>query len=160
MAGTPASGKTSFGDYLRDKKHFLHVDIEAFVGSYFHSVWQAARRLEDVSLFLDTLKEHSANTVLSWGFHLDDVKIAADLKRAGVKLWWFEADEARSRERFIARGGVSTDLFDAQMKRIKENRGKINELFQPNILTTLKSDNSTMTFRKIFDTVQNGGSRE
>ena len=154
MAGTPASGKTSFGDYLRDKKHFLHVDIEEFEGSYFHSVWAAALRLKEMSLFLNTLKERSHNTVLSWGFHLDDLQIVADLKRAGVRLWWFEADEARARERFISRGGDSIDVFDAQMKRIKNNRGNLEELFQPNILTTLRPDNSCMTFREIFDAIR------
>ena len=154
VAGTPASGKTSFGDYLRDKKHFLHVDIEEFEGSYFHAVWAAALRLKDVSLFLNTLKERSHNTVLSWGFHLDDLQIVADLKRAGVRLWWFEADEVRARERFISRSADSIDLFEAQMKRIKNNRGKIEELFQPNMLTTLRSDNRCMTFREIFDAIR------
>lgn len=154
MAGTPASGKTSFGDYLRDKKHFLHIDIEEFEGSYFHAVWAAALRLKDMSLFLNTLKERSHNTVLSWGFHLDDLQIVADLKRAGVRLWWFEADEARARERFISRGGDSIAAFDAQMKRIKNNRGNIEELFQPNILRTLRPDNSCMTFREIFDAIR------
>ena len=154
MAGTPASGKTSFGDYLRDKKHFLHVDIEEFEGSYFHAVWTAALRLKDVWLFLNTLKERSHNTVLSWGFHLDDLQIVADLKRAGVRLWWFEADEARARERFISRGADSIDVFEAQMKRIKNNRAKIEELFQPNMLKTLRSDNSCMTFREIFEAVR------
>ena len=154
VAGTPASGKTSFGDYLRDKKHFLHVDIEEFEGSYLHSVWVAALRLKDMSLFLNTLKERSPNAVLTWGFHLDDLNVAADLKRAGVRLWWFEADEARARERFIGRGSVSIDVFDAQMKRIKNNRGKIKELFQPNILTTLRPDDSRMTFGEIFDAIR------
>lgn len=152
----PASGKTSFGDYLRDRKHFLHVDIEEFEGSYFHAVWTAALRLKDMSLFLNTLKERSHNTVLSWGFHLDDLQIVADLKRAGVRLWWFDADEARARERFMVRKADSIDAFDAQMKRIKNNRAKIEELFQPNILTTLRPDNSNMTFREIFDAVRKG----
>lgn len=152
----PASGKTSFGDYLRDRKHFLHVDIEEFEGSYFHAVWTAALRLKDVSLFLNTLKERSHNTVLSWGFHLDDLQIVADLKRAGVRLWWFDADESRARERFIARAADSIDAFDAQMKRIKNNRAKIEELFQPNILRTVRPDNSNMTLREIFDAVRKG----
>lgn len=152
----PASGKTSFGDYLRDRKHFLHVDIEEFEGSYFHAVWTAALRLKDVSLFLNTLKERSHNTVLSWGFHLDDLQIVADLKRAGVRLWWFDADESRARERFIARAADSIDAFDAQMKRIKNNRAKIEELFQPNILMTVRPDNSNMTLREIFDAVRKG----
>ena len=154
MAGTPASGKTSFGDYLRDKKHYLHVDIEEFEGSYYHAVWTAALRLKDMSLFLNTVKERSHNTVLSWGFHLDDLPIVADLKRAGVRLWWFEADEARARERFISRGADSIEVFDAQMKRIKNNRAKIEELFQPNMLTTLKPNNGSMTFREIFEAVR------
>ena len=157
MAGTPASGKTSFGDYLRDKKHFLHVDIEAFHGSYFHSVWDAAVRAGDVSLFLNALEERSAHTVLSWGFHPDDVEIVADFKRAGVKLWWFDADETRARERFVARGSCSINAFEAQMKRIRDNRRKIEQLFQPNILTTLKPDNGSMTFPQIFDLVRRAG---
>jgi hypothetical protein len=156
VAGTPASGKTWFGDYLRDKKHFLHVDIEEFDGSYLHSVWLAAVKLKEMSLFLNTLKERTHNAVLTWGFHLDDLQVVADLKKAGVRVWWFEADEARARERFIVRGGGSIDVFDAQMKRIKNNRAKIEELFQPNILTTLRSDNSCMTFREIFEAVRNG----
>ena len=61
---------------------------------------------------------------------------------------------SRAREKFITRGGGSLDVFDAQMKRIKNNRGKIEELFQPNILTTLRPDNSRMTFREIFDAVR------
>ena len=154
VAGTPASGKTSFGDYLQDKKHFLHVDIEAFEGSYLHSVWVASLKLKDMSLFLNTLKERTPNAVLSWGFHLDDLQIVADLKRAGVKLWWFEADEARARERFVARNGVALEVFEAQMKRIRNNRAKIEELFQPNLLKTLRSDNTCMTFPEIFDAVR------
>jgi hypothetical protein len=156
VAGTPASGKTCFGDYLRDKKHFLHVDIEEFDGSYLHSVWLAAVKLKEMSLFLNTLKERTHNAVLTWGFHLDDLQIAADLKKAGARIWWFEADEARAREKFIARGNGSLDVFEAQMKRIKNNRAKIEELFQPNILTTLRPDDSRMTFREIFEAVRNG----
>ena len=156
VAGTPASGKTSFGDYLRDKKHFLHIDIEEFDGSYLHSVWLAAVKLKEMSLFLNTIKERSHNAVLSWGFHLDDLNIVADLKRAGVRVWWFEADEARAREKFIARGNGSLDVFEAQMKRIKSNRARIEELFQPNMLTTLRPDNSRMAFREIFDAMRNG----
>lgn len=156
VAGTPASGKTSFGDYLRDKKHFLHVDIEEFDGSYLQSVWLAAVKLKEMSLFLNTLKERSHNTVLSWGFHLDDLQVVADLKKAGVRIWWFEADEGRARENFIARGNGSLDVFEAQMKRIKNNRTKIEDLFQGNLLTTLRPDNSRMTFREIFEAVRNG----
>jgi hypothetical protein len=154
VAGTPASGKTSFGDYLRDKKEFLHVDIEAFEGSYLHSVWVAALKLKDMSLFLNTLKERNPNTVLTWGFHLNDLQIAADLKKAGVRLWWFEADEARARERFIARNGTSIEVFEAQMKRIKNNRDRIEALFHPNLLTTLRPNNTCLTFGEIFDAVR------
>jgi hypothetical protein len=111
-----------------------------------------------MSLFLNTVKERNPNAILTWGFHMDDLQIAADLKRAGVRLWWFEADETRARERYIARGGGSIDVFDAQMKRIKNGRAKIEELFHPNILTTLRRDNTRMTFREIYEAVRNGRS--
>lgn len=150
LAGTPTSGKTSFGDYLRDKKHFLHVDMEAFQGSYFHTIWEAALNLRNLSLFLNALKEHSVRTVLSWGFHPDNANIVTELKRLGVDLWWFEADEAAAREKFKARGYGSIGAFEAQIKRIRDSRATIEGLFAPNMLTTLRADSSTMTFAEIF----------
>jgi hypothetical protein len=147
----PASGKTSFGDYLRDKKHFLHIDLEAFDGSYFHSVWNASLRIGRLDVFLETVKQHATRVILTWGFHTDNLEIVHALKAAGVVLWWFDADEAVARERFIARGCGSPDDFEAQIKRISENRKKIEELFQPNMLTTLRPDKSSMTFSQIFE---------
>jgi hypothetical protein len=151
IAGMPASGKTSFGDYLRDKKHFLHVDLEAFDGSYFHSVWNASLSVGRLEVFLETLKWHATRAVLTWGFHTNNLGIVRALKAAGVVLWWFDGDEAAARERFIARGYGSPDDFEAQIKRINDNRGKIEELFRPNILTTLQPDKSSMTFSQIFE---------
>ena len=65
-----------------------------------------------------------------------------------------EADEARARERFVARNGTSIEVFEAQMKRIRNNRSKIEELFHPNLLTTLRPNNTCLTFREIFDAVR------
>ena len=156
LAARGLTGRSTPGSTPVSSVRDLHVDIEAFEGSYLHSVWVASLRLKDVSLFLNTLKERNPNAILTWGFHLDDLQIAADLKRAGVRLWWFEADEARARERFAARGDSPIDVFDAQIKRIKNNRGKIEELFQSNIVKTLRPNNSRMTFREIYETLRNG----
>jgi adenylylsulfate kinase-like enzyme len=80
IAGMPASGKTSFGDYLRDKKHFLHVDLKAFDGSYFRSGWNASLSVGRLEVFLETLKRHATRAVLTWGFHTNNLGIVRALK--------------------------------------------------------------------------------
>ena len=96
IAGIPASGKTSFGDYLRDRKHFLHIDLEAPDGSFLYALTKSVR-VGRVDGFLEALKGNATRIVLTWGFHTDDLNIVQALKRAGVELWWFDADEEAAR---------------------------------------------------------------
>jgi hypothetical protein len=84
IAGVPCPGKTTFGDYLRDKKGYQHVDMEAFGGSYLHTIWEVSLSIRRLDVFLQALKEKSAKTVPTWGFHPNDTWIVDALKKRGV----------------------------------------------------------------------------
>jgi hypothetical protein len=150
IAGIPASGKTSFGDYLRDAKRFLHVDLEAPDG-FFISVLDESVRVGRLEVFLDVLKQNATQVVLTWGFHPGDFNIIEALKSAEVELWWFDADEEAARERFLARGTGTAATFDAQLSRIHAVRDQIDACFAPRIIETLRADGSFLSCEEIYD---------
>jgi hypothetical protein len=152
IAGIPASGKTSFGDYLRDAKHFLHVDLEA-PDEFFISVLDESVRVGQVQVFLDVLKQNATNVVLTWGFHPGDFNIIQVLKSAEVELWWFDADEDAAREQFLARGTAPFASFLAQLSRINTAREQIEACFAPRIIETLRADGSFLSRDEIFETM-------
>jgi shikimate kinase len=152
IAGIPASGKTSFGDYLRDAKHFLHVDLEA-PDECFISILDESVRVGRVEVFLDVLKQNATRVVLTWGFHPGDFNIIQALKAAEVELWWFDADEDAARERFLARGTVPLASFEAQLSRIRAAREQIETCFAPRIIQTLRADGSFLSCEEIFDAI-------
>jgi hypothetical protein len=156
LAGVPACGKTSFGDYLRDKKHFLHVDLEAFEGSYLHGIWEASLRVGRLELFVETLKQQTMRIVLTWGFDPIHLNIVRALKAAGIELWWFDADEEAARKRFLARGTVPIERFDAQLARIRAARAEIEACFRPQIIQTLTANGSYLPYDEIFRIMTTG----
>jgi hypothetical protein len=69
--------------------------------------------------------------VIDWGFppeHLDAVRKLLD---GGVMLWWFAADWAVARRKFIARGNAKGSVagFDIQLRKIEAALPEINAVF-------------------------------
>ena len=124
ISGVPATGKTAFGDWLQNEKSFLHLDIEKI------------QKIPDVN---DLIKL-SRPVVMTWGFdpQQKELQIVGGLKNLGVSLWWFTAETSIAREFFMRRGG-DVRLFDYQMSRLRQESGKIEELWSPNIVETLNS---------------------
>jgi hypothetical protein len=137
IGGVPACGKTTFGDYLRDKKGYLHVDMESFQDSWHHRIWEAARRADDLTLFVELLAREGRPVVLTWGFHPSDLDIVKALRALDVFIWWFDADEAAARTNYIARGTGEIAAFDAQIQRIKKSWSAIHPIVSPRIIRTL-----------------------
>jgi hypothetical protein len=132
ISGVPASGKTFFGDWLQAKKHFLHIDMESFQGSFAWRVSEAALRTGDFSLFCDYLREESPNVVLTFGFHPNDFHIVRSLQEAGVVTWWFNASREYARETFISRSGVSVGAFDFQIDAIEKAQAELKDFYGAN----------------------------
>jgi hypothetical protein len=159
VAGMPACGKTSFGDFLRDKKYFLHVDLEAFEGSYLHRIWEASLRVQQLELFVETLKQKASRIVLTWGFDPGNLDIVRALNTAGVELWWFDADEEAARKSFLARGTLPIEYFEAQLSRIREAWADMESCFRPHVIQTLPATGEFLTYEEVFK-IMTSGSRQ
>ncbi len=154
IAGIPACGKTTFGDYLRDKKDFFHLDMESFEGTWHHRIWDASLKIRDLSLFIETLKREGRPVVLTWGFHTQSIDIVEALKKLGVIIWWFDGDPSAARIKFIERGTGDIANFDAQMSRIRADFSAIQQRLIPNVVSTLGQDGSRKAHESIWTEIQ------
>ena len=62
------------------------------------------------------------------------------MQRKGMRFVWLECDDQAARARFLARGKVSEDAFDAQVASIRANYATIMETTSPTVVQVLNTD--------------------
>jgi adenylate kinase family enzyme len=138
IAGVPATGKTTIGNYLRDNSNFRHFDVESEESNpNINQLGKLFWGLE-VDKFLEQVEENGKNIVITWGFvcdHPHSLNIIKALQEKGFEFIWFYADEPIARFAFLRRGTGDIQDFDIQMERIKKLDLAIFN--KPTIITTL-----------------------
>jgi len=139
IAGVPATGKTTIGNYLKDRFNFVHFDVED-EESYPANVLDFFSGLR-TDTFLASIEEEDKNTVITWGFVCDDpqaLKIINLLQKRGFKFVWFYAEKDLARKAFLERGTGSVANFDTQMNRIKNL--DLSAFDNPTTIVTLQKE--------------------
>jgi hypothetical protein len=173
ISGIPASGKTSFGNWLRDNRGFLHVDLEAadcLKSTGLPPFWSEKERIADLDSgrlrdFVRHLKSLGGDAALSWGFNTDLIDFVRELTTFGVTAWWFEADRLAARQRYVARGTVlrngvymrgtpDTNLFDRYVASVSSNWSRIAPIFGERVIRTLSSDGRFLDPVSICDRIK------
>lgn len=151
LSGIPATGKSTYGRWLEKNKGFIHLDVEnetrglkKNLASGFFSSTSSIPHLEE-------LKKLGAPVLLDWGFPPENLSFVQKLKQEGVTLWWFNGDHDAARRAFIARNTVAVECLDIQMPKIVRCWDQIKQVFHPNILEVLKSNDRRMNYDQIFD---------
>jgi|HubBroStandDraft_6_1064221.scaffolds.fasta_scaffold737468_1 hypothetical protein len=134
ISGIPASGKSTFCRWLEEKKGFLHLDVEkpGVLDRYgLATAWSA---LFDTSRaathFIEALDKFKRPVAIDWGFAPECLNTVRKLFDSGVMLWWFAADWAVARRKFIERGGKGpVEGFDIQIRKFEAALPEINALF-------------------------------
>jgi hypothetical protein len=152
VAGVPATGKTTVGDYLKNNHNFIHFDVESEDAdprtSHLRKLfWEA-----NINQFLDELGTDKG-VVITWGFVCDDpnsLHIIKKLQEHGFRFIWFFAEEPLARIAFLKRmeesGWGDINAFDIQMRRIEKL--DLNTFNKPIIIKTI-SDNGRKKESKI-----------
>ncbi len=96
--------------------------------------------------------------VWDWGFPPELIEAIGRLKRAGVGVWWFNADHRTARNAFITRGTVPVECLDIQMPKIVKAWPDIRRVFEPNILETLGADGVRKAPEEIWRQMQGSNS--
>jgi adenylate kinase family enzyme len=138
IAGVPATGKTTIGQYLEKKYNFRHFDVEGEEAN--PSVSRIGKLFWDLNIdrFLEHVEEDGRNTVITWGFVCDNQRsltIINMLQKRRFKFVWFQAKEHMAREAFLNRGTGNIYDFDCQMERIRKL--DLSIFNSPIIITTL-----------------------
>ena len=144
ISGIPASGKSTFCRWLEEKKRFLHLDVEKNGVLDRYGLATAWATLFDASTsaapFIEALEKFKRPVVIDWGFPPEHLNAVRKLFDGGVMLWWFAADWAVARRKFIERGRRGpVEVFDVQIRKIDTALSEINALFGSHVEYTLPS---------------------
>ena len=158
LAGVPATGKSTYGNWLEQAHAFVHVDLEESQTDPTKRIVQSLmwKEPERILKYLDTLHR---DVVLNQGFPPGEQSIAylQQLRERGIVLWWFNGERQAARHEFEKRNqqygphAIDIRAFDYQMDQIEKYRKPLEDLFQPNILEVLKPDLTRMCSNEIFE---------
>jgi hypothetical protein len=136
ISGVPSSGKTTFGDWLRDRRSFTHINLEQDDEFTRQAVFPNLQ-----SLFPDWLDSITSNVVVTWGFPPtpECFALIERFKEYGYSAWWFEADTTVARNLYVqSRGEDATrQFFDVQIQRLRESEADIERIYGGKRITTL-----------------------
>ena len=145
ISGIPASGKSTFCRWLEEKKGFLHLNVEeagVLDRHGFAAAWNTLFAASATAApFIDALDNFNRPVVIDWGFPPEHVNTVRKLFDGGLMLWWFAADWAVARRKFIARGNAKGPVaaFDIHLRKIEASLPDINALFGSHKEYTLPS---------------------
>lgn len=158
ICGIPASGKSSFGEYLSDRHDYFFIDMEHdWPDENLHNIWSTIfspnKDELDVKRFVDAIAAKSKNTVLDLGFPVNDTYfwIVPLLKRYGCSIVWFECEENIARKRYLARDNRPIEWFETQMQNIKNNWGTIQSIIDSIVINVLKENSTNKTQEELFN---------
>lgn len=97
ITGIPGTGKSTIGDYLRDKYGFIHMDMEC--GDNIGKI------CANPNLFINVLLGLNKDVVVTWGFapHPVIIGIVNLFKEYKFKVIWFDGNKEAARKAFVKR---------------------------------------------------------
>ena len=152
LAGIPATGKSTFGNWISKEKRFSHEDLERHQN---HLEWlerKSPRR------FIDELRAGRPDFILDWGFPPNDHYFAKvrGLLAAGMTPWWFDGDREAAHASFLERGTVGGAAWDAQIAQIENRWGDIKEIFGANRIDVIGPDGTYQSCSEIYERMFGG----
>ena len=106
ISGVPCCLKTTFGDWLRDNRGFLHVDIESeeFRSGPLLPHWRRTvpGRVQE---FLSVISRNNSRVVLTWGYPEVCADWIPSFRTAGVRCLWFFGEVDLALTNWIGREG-------------------------------------------------------
>ncbi len=157
VCGMPTTGKTTFGNWLRDHRGYLHLDLESrdcletngFPSFWPERIWNLDR--PGLSEFVTYLRSLGREVILTWAFHTDLIPFVRDMVADGIEPWWFEGDRLAARTRHAGRGQIiqhgiysrgAPDLegWDRYVASLVARWAEIEPIVGPNIVRTLDAD--------------------
>jgi hypothetical protein len=175
ICGMPASGKTTFGNWLSETRGYIHLDLElkdCLTANGLPPFW--SRRIWEldppgVRIFVQHLAAREEKTVMTWGFAIDCLGLIEGMISAGAAAWWFEVDRLAAHQKFIERRTIIRDgvpqpgtpdpvRFDDQIGTLANHWAELAPVFGDRVIRTLSPDGTYLDRETILGYL-NGGAR-
>jgi hypothetical protein len=152
ISGVPCTGKTHFGDWLRDELQFVHHDLGRKDKEPIH--FRVSRVLDAVR----NRAESGRDAVVTWGFMPEEVyfQVVREFWSLGYVPWWFDADPVVARMKYAERDGISATqrAFDPQIVRLESAQARIDRFYGNRRIETLDILGRHLECERIFDCVK------
>lgn len=152
ISGAPASGKTTFGNFLRDNHGYLHVDLEARPESrtILHQFWNQCWSNQSPERFFAELSAIHPKCIITWGIPFDCLAVVSALQAARVDCWWFDAEITLAESEWVRREGRQpVGVERNQFEKLKAFPNRIPQLFGDKVIVTL-DDGGRVPAEEIF----------
>ena len=154
ITGVPGGGKTTIGNHLKNHYGFYHVDLEDSTVNSSREFIQFNQVGLDTNKLMIEINNRQKSTVITWGFgpeRENDGDSVLELKRLGVKMFWFDGDRSLFKNAWKkAHPATPEDVFNMQINRI--NNQNIQRIYQP--ISIDPFDNITRDHRSIEEVVE------
>ena len=139
ITGLPGSGKSEFGEALRDLGWtFLEGDRADSWPDDVHGAWDLALEGDDARL-LEQAARHPRGLVVEWGFPADHLPTIMSLIGRGYECWYFDGDRSAAFEAWKrAKPGRPEGWFHEQVDGLAGIQDKIEEVFGARRLITVE----------------------
>jgi predicted kinase len=153
LTGIPASGKSMFARYLSNTHgYFAYVLEELPADDEIRKLWLRCLEAGDATRFVKKMRNLPTSVVVEWGFPANEacIRLVQSMKDHGMRVVWFELPDDFARERFVARGTVQVEAFDAQVPAIRANYDTIMERVEPEVVSVLEADGMAKSHDAVF----------
>ncbi len=153
LAGVPATGKSSFGNWLEEQKDYLHLDFdeEDIVQQQgFGQEQQLLWHQHQIEPLLQALIARHQPIVLTWGFAPHFLPTVTHMLTWGFVPIWFTAARDTARQAFIQRGRIDVKYFDQYMALMTPLEQEIIAVFGGHVLQPLQDDGTRLPFSAIY----------
>jgi len=161
VAGIPATGKSSFSEYLHREWGYVHLDFDRLLQG--QAEWPSPDLFGVLrgspSRFIETLADRHGHAVVDWGFPLENLVVVRSMLSVGAKFVWFDGDIGAAKGAFARREaakpngtGQPIENFDHQVAAIKFRWADIAKL-KPLVVLGLGPDGAHRPPEEVLEEV-------
>lgn len=146
VGGYPCTGKTTLGDWLRDHRGYLHIDLEsqAFKQSCLYAVWKRSLEGRDMSAFVAEAHRLHPRVVITWGFPHGWGWVPGSFRAAGAQVVWLDSDPEACRQAYLERGTGNIEALERQLSALGNHRADFVAAFGNDIISVLPHPDQRM----------------
>jgi hypothetical protein len=146
ISGTPGAGKSTYARHLASQGwERINHDKPGEGGSRLDHDWRKIFEVHPVDparvkAFVEAARD--SPIVVEFGFPVAWLGVAAELKRLGASVWWFDGDHAGCLASWKEewKGTQPESNWHRQFNSVKENWAAIAAVFEPNVLVVRLPD--------------------